>query len=140
MRQYIRHPVDIPIEYELKEGHEQKVSLQNLSVGGLCFRTKEAIRKRTAITIRILLTRLVEPIEGVVVWCGTQDGHFEVGVRFRDDRTAFQVRMIEQVCLIEQYRNNAFAQEGRVLSAEEAAQEWVERYAKDFPAHASISR
>ena len=140
MRQYIRHPVDIPIEYELKAGHEQKVSLQNLSVGGLCFRTKEAIRKRTAITIRILLTRLADPIEGVVVWCRKQDGHFEVGVRFGDDRTAFQVRMVEQVCRIEQYRKNALEHEGWVLSAEEAAQEWVERYAKDFPVHVSISR
>ncbi len=140
MRQYIRHPVDIPIEYELGEGQEQKVSLQNLSVGGLCFRTKKAIRKHMAITIRILLTRLVEPIEGAVVWCRKQDGHFEVGVRFRDDRTAFRVRMVEQVCRIEQYRKNALEQEARVLAAEEAAQEWVERYAKDFPAHASISR
>ncbi len=81
-----------------------------------------------------------DPIEGVVVWCRKQDGHFEVGMRFGDDRTAFRVRMVEQVCRIEQYRKNALEQEGRVLSAEEAAHEWVARYAKDFPVHASISR
>ncbi len=41
--------------------------------------------------------------------------------------------MIEQVCYIEQYRKEVLKKEGRKLSGEEAAMEWVEKYAKDSP-------
>jgi hypothetical protein len=42
--------------------------------------------------------------------------------------------MIEQICHIEHYRKEVKLAEGRELSSEEAADEWIKRYAGDFPA------
>jgi hypothetical protein len=41
--------------------------------------------------------------------------------------------MVEQVCSIERYRREVEAGEGRVLTAPEAAAEWIARYAGRFP-------
>ena len=42
--------------------------------------------------------------------------------------------MIEQICHIEHYRKEVARVEGRELSTQEAASEWISRYASDFPA------
>jgi hypothetical protein len=41
--------------------------------------------------------------------------------------------MIEQICHIESYRRDVAQQEGRQLTTEEAAVEWISRYASSFP-------
>jgi len=49
-REYIRHPSDIPIEYELMDiVYDQKEYLNNISTGGLCFRSNRYIEKNTTI-------------------------------------------------------------------------------------------
>jgi hypothetical protein len=61
-------------------------------------------------------------------------------VTFLDAEVAFLARMVEQVCHIEDYRQSVSRIEGRQLSAEEAATEWIDRYARDFPAIAAGQR
>ncbi|MBA1333327.1 pilus assembly protein PilZ, partial [Candidatus Endoriftia persephone str. Guaymas] len=39
----------------------------------------------------------------------------------------------EQVCQIEQYKQQILEQDGRKLSGEEAAMEWIENFADRFP-------
>jgi hypothetical protein len=71
--------------------------------------------------------------DGHIVWCdSTRDG-YEIGVQFDDAKAAFGVRMIEQVCHIEQYRREMLETEGRKLSSEEAASEWINGHAPGFP-------
>ena len=72
-------------------------------------------------------------ITGVVVWCTQIDENYEIGVRFCDTRNAFRIRILEQLCHIENYRQERQKSEGRNLSREEAAQEWISRYAYNFP-------
>jgi hypothetical protein len=43
------------------------------------------------------------------------------------------VRMVEQVCHIEECRQQVLVRERRVLIAEQAAHEWVHPFAADFP-------
>lgn len=45
---------------------------------------------------------------------------------------AFQERMKAQCEAIEQYQLQVIQEEGRQLSLEEAAREWIDRYADDF--------
>ena len=45
---------------------------------------------------------------------------------------AFTARMLEQIWQIMNYQSK-LEQEGRVLSIEEAALEWIDRYAAHFP-------
>ena len=70
--------------------------------------------------------------DSVVVWCQKNDSHFNVGVQFNDKETEFRVRMVEQICHIEEYRNNILETGTRTLSLEEATFEWIDKYAKDF--------
>ncbi|GAB4348462.1 MAG: hypothetical protein Kow006_09180 [Gammaproteobacteria bacterium] len=83
-----------------------------------------------------LTIELQEPpfeADGVVAWCRAVHGHYEVGVQFRDAGTDFAVRMVEQACQIELYKERVLREEGRLLSGEEAAREWIGRYAERFP-------
>ena len=72
-------------------------------------------------------------VRGQVVWCRSESGVFEIGVAFLDPSDLFQVRMVEQICHIEQYKADVLASEGRRLNGEQAAQEWIEKFAGDFP-------
>lgn len=69
---------------------------------------------------------------GEVVWCESRGGLFEVGLKFTDSEEAFKSRMIQQICQIEHYKKAVFEHEGRVLDGNQAAREWIEKYASTF--------
>lgn len=135
MRHFIRHPTDIPIEYNMLDGSAVfgTDNLKDIGQGGLCFQAEHSLDPRLTIRIKIPITKPVFEVEAVVVWCHSVDGHYDVGIRFRDPETHFNVRMIEQICYIEQYKKQILKKESRRLSNEEAAKEWIEKYARDFP-------
>ena len=134
MRQYIRHPSDIPIEYELGDIVAQKEEyLNDIGEGGISFRAKKNIEAGSIIIIRIPLREPIFEEKGIVVWCQKNNNLYDVGVMFKDASSEFRLRMIEQVCHIEHYKSEILEKEGRKLSGKEAAVEWISKYAKDFP-------
>lgn len=139
-REYIRHPVDVPIHIDAKCSQGAVgVRLNNVSVGGLSFRTPRYIAQ--GVTIRITID-IVEPrfeVDAIVLWCHCIDEEFEIGVEFADAEDAFRMRMVEQVCHIEHYRQQVWREEKRLLNGETAAAEWIERYAHEFPSIGSPS-
>jgi hypothetical protein len=48
------------------------------------------------------------------------------------DQDAFRLRMLDQVRQIGKYRQAVLKETGRLLTPEEAALEWIERYAATF--------
>ncbi len=134
MREFIRHPTDIPIEYEIIGGSapEHGVTV-NVGQGGLCFPTRECVEPGTRIRLQIPLLDPVFATFGTVVWSHETETSPQVGVEFDDPQSAFNVRMIEQICHIEQYRRDVLATEGRAMTSERAAREWIALYAEDFP-------
>lgn len=134
MRHYIRHPSDVPIEYRLVEDEPpRREPLKDIGHGGLCFRAGNAIPPGSHLRITIPVLSRVVAAEGTVVWSRHRQDHYEVGVRFSDEQTEFAVRMAEQVCHIERFRQEVREREGRALSGEEAAREWIKRHAHRFP-------
>lgn len=133
MRRFIRHPVDIPISYYLLDKPLGKEELKNVSRGGLCFKTHEALPVGTAIRVEIPACLPKFESEGTVVWCSRADGSYDIGVQFDDSASEFNLRMVEQVCYIEHYKNYVWEKEGRRLTGEEAASEWIQKYAAVFP-------
>ena len=134
MRQYIRHPSDIPIKYSIAQiGNGRKNYLRDIGQGGLCFRADAAIERGCLIRIVIPVREPEFEVTGTIVWCRKTNSHFDVGVRFADANTEFAVRMVEQICHINHYRKEVLEREGRQLSGEEAAAEWVAKFARDFP-------
>lgn len=134
MRNYIRHPFEIPIKYKIDDnGRIHKDELKNISEGGLRFQSEYPVEKGTEITINIAVNKPPFEATGVVVWCKKERDHYEVGVQFDSPTVEFSMRMVEQVCYIEQYKKDVLQYENRELTSEEAAREWVEKYGAKFP-------
>lgn len=134
-RQYIRHPSDVPMLYELV-GHDPapyKQMLHNISEGGVCFQSNRELVPGQALRIQIDLVRPTFNANAVVVWCRPNADQFMVGVQFLDASAGLRARIVEQICHIEQYKRDVLNTEGRTLSGEEAAREWIEHFAEDFP-------
>ena len=131
MRRYIRHPANIPIEINVEKQPVITSTTSNVAVGGLCFESCNNIDLGCRIQLNI---NIHEPFEahGVVVWCKPNNDHFEIGVQFDDEYTKYAVRMVEQVCWIEDYRRKVLENEGRKLTTDEAAAEWISQYASRF--------
>jgi len=133
MRRFIRHPTDIPIDFQLAGmdvgTHE---TLKDYGKGGLCFIADSWVEPDSEINLAISILQPAFHATATVVWCKSIDRGFEVGVRFRDAETEYAMRMTEQICYIEDYK---LMQEkrGRYLTGKEAAMEWIERFAGQFP-------
>ncbi len=133
-RKFIRHPSEIPIKFTLSEVAADKTEyLRDISLGGLSFRSKVDIPLNSHIAINIPIANPKLKIPGIVVWSKKHKNHFDVGVEFNCLANKFQVRMLEQICYMEEYKQEILEKEGRVLTSEEAAIEWIAKYAADFP-------
>ncbi|MGY8870380.1 MAG: hypothetical protein ACKVJE_08075 [Pseudomonadales bacterium] len=132
---YIRHPNDIPAQISLCS---QNILSSNTASHsgriGVSLSTEKFYAIGTALEIEITIKEPDFKASGHVAWCiPERDGSFRTGLVFDDPATAYAVRMIEQICHIEQYRQEIKHDEGRTLSSEDAAHEWIIRFAKDFP-------
>ena len=134
MREYIRHPSDIPIQFQIDElAINDTEYLNNVSFGGLSFRSKVRVKAGTVIAIKIPFVQPSFEAHARVKWCRKRGEHFNVGAVFIDSEEAFQARMVEQICHIEHYKREVELKEGRHLTGEQAALEWINRYADKFP-------
>jgi len=135
MRSFIRHPSNIPIEYQMDmEGSGAgRECLSDIGHGGLSFSSARELTVGGLITIRITQLQPVFEVEGRVAWCRPEGDGFAIGVSFLQADDCFRVRMVEQVCHIEHYKSEILATEGRVISGEQAAREWISRFAGSFP-------
>lgn len=133
-RRFIRHTADVPIEVRAVAGSEAILQQgKNVSEGGLAFISDTCPEVDDVIELRI--PEVDPPFEAHarVVWCRPEEGRFLVGAQFLDASDAFRARMVEQVATIEKYRKDVLEREGRELSAQDAAAEWIGKYAGKFP-------
>ena len=129
MRRYIRHSTDLPVDVRMSRvvarGREY---LRNISRGGLCFRSTTPLTPGLTIEVEIPVAQPVFRTGGVVAWCRpAEDGTsgYEVGVSFSDISPVIGKRLVDQVCHIEHYKREIWLREGRWLTGEEAALEWL---------------
>ena len=140
-REYIRHPSDIPLQYALIDEPSCNAKMtNNISLGGLSFAVNEDIKVNSWLTITIPINEDKFEAIGQVRWCKLNEDlsantFFDVGVQFSDSLDAFSVRMVEQICHIEHYKMEVLKKEKRKLSNDEAASEWIEKFAPKFPQH-----
>jgi hypothetical protein len=135
MQGYIRHPHDIPAQISLCS--HTRISSNTASHSGeigISVSTDNFYAIGTALNIEICVKDTGFKATGHATWCiPEKNGRFRTGLVFDDPDTAYAVRMIEQICYIEQYRKEVERIEGRVLTPEDAADEWINLFAKDFP-------
>lgn len=133
-RQFIRHTVDVPLQVKLlPDALPEANQGVNVSHGGLAFTLNECLPLDQIIELRIPTVDPPFEAHARVAWCKPEGNHYLVGVQFLDSTDAFQSRMVQQVCAIEQYRKEVAASEGRTLNSQQAAAEWIKKYAGRFP-------
>jgi hypothetical protein len=133
-RSFIRHTAGVPLEVRCLPGSPAS-TLQsvNVSTGGLSFVSDEHHEMGAIIQIRIPTVNPPFEARAKVVWTRPEGDGWCVGVQFLEENDAFRARMVEQVCAIEQFRAEVRENEGRELTTQEAAAEWIARYAGRFP-------
>lgn len=72
-------------------------------------------------------------IHGKVAYCTKSPrGLYRTGVVFKDKSDAFRAKLAEEMLKIKDYQKKRSQQLGREVSEEEAALEWIKKYAKSF--------
>lgn len=137
MRTFRRYSTDIPVTILGKDtALESNRRLFNVSYGGLACHSKVAFKPGDLVSVSISHIDPPFKANGIVVWCdAAADNEYELGVQFNEGREAFAARMVAQVCRIEQYKKQVFEKEGRELSSDEAALEWIEKNAHNQEVH-----
>jgi PilZ domain-containing protein len=133
-REYIRHPAAIPIGVtsEMMSADKQH-QVVDVSEGGLCFACANDFNAGDKIHITISVCRPEFNADGIVCWCKQNDNDYLIGVVFMESDVTYALRMVEQICHIENYRQESFEQTGVKMSSEKAAMEWIQKYAAEFP-------
>lgn len=133
MRVYRRHPSEFPVELRAPDEATPRLErLHDLSVGGLCCRSSSSLSPGDRVRIRIRIGLPGFEADGRVAWCRPHEDGYRVGVEFVSEEEALRARLVEQVLHMERYHRQLLA-EGRKVSREEAALEWVAKYAAQFP-------
>lgn len=135
-----RYNPDVPVEIELDLGGNflvSKEALNNISADGMSFKFGFYIESGKRLKLNIPLGRAVFAIKAEVMWCHGVTDDFSIGVRFIEPSDIFKARIFNQICMIERYKVEVFLNEGRDLTFNEAAREWIERFAGNYPAEPS---
>jgi len=134
MRRFTRYTVDMPIKCGTEEAPiEGDSRMQNVSKTGLSFLSKTRIPPGSNIRLQIPFGSQPIELTGNIMWCHDMDRFNEMGVKFNGEKTAHSMLMIEQLCLIEQYRQQVRETEGRELNSKEACKEWTSKFDPDSP-------
>jgi len=129
-RRFARHKAEIAIEVRLGTlVPSSKEYLNNISLGGLSFKSKIALLKDTVIQVRLPLTHPIYETKAKVVWCRPNGTIFDIGVEFQNQN--LKENIVEQICDIAEYKKQVLEKDGRKLTSEEAALEWLAKIAKE---------
>ncbi len=134
MRKHDRYDTGIPVKFYQSDISQQfTLPLVNISHGGLSCCFPRPVTIGSEITINVDLVTPPAELLGKITWCRKFSEHYEVGLQFLDENDPFLMRMVKQVCHIENYKEDQNSNRGREISSEEAAREWIEKFAVDFP-------
>ncbi len=135
MRSYVRYPSGMPVSVSLEEVvASETLYLNNISRGGLSFNSMVALKVGTVIRLRIPPNRPFFEVLGKVIWCKKMSLQYVIGVEFINADDKARTQIIEMVFRIDEYRRKLLEQEGRGLTHQQAALEWIEKCWTDFVA------
>ena len=135
-RKYLRHPFGLPIRLAVpKDGEDSITASQDISQGGLCFLWKAPLSRGRAIHITIPVKEKRFELDARVTWShrdSKMPGFYRTGVQFTDPSSAFKAKLAEETLEILAYQKRVSRDLGHEVSVEEAAQEWIGKYAAGF--------
>ncbi|TPE50870.1 PilZ domain-containing protein [Maribrevibacterium harenarium] len=135
--EFVAHPKDLPLELTLieKQVFPTPQAPREGFVGITCLAAEAYL---PGDCVRVALAE-IDPnfcVTGRIVWCDKEQEEYRIAIEFPIQDECYCVRMIEQLSQIEHYRRQAKHQ-GRRLNYNEAAAEWIQKFAASFPAFMS---
>jgi hypothetical protein len=132
---YIRHPDEIPVSVQVSQNPPNSCAqVLDSDFLGISFLSDQDYAKETLLDLMIPVNGSFFETTGIVAWSQpTQTKAYRIGLYFDNAEIAYAVRMIEQICHIEAYRQRVEAEQGRPISQESAAAEWIQTFAHNFP-------
>jgi len=135
MRKHIRHNTGIPLTV-VHENNQYEFVLLNVSMGGIACKGGKQFAVHTEIQLHIPPLRPDYKAPGRIIWCKkvqdlSEHDCYELGIEHCGKKDKARLRMVEQISHIEHYRIDIKITEGRILTGEEAALEWVSKYSGD---------
>ncbi|MBJ7539221.1 PilZ domain-containing protein [Marinomonas transparens] len=132
--EFVAHPKDLPLEITLIEDQPfPQINRERSGFIGITYFTSRPFDNGRS--VRITLEE-IDPnfcVSGRVAWCNKEVDGYQIAIEFPTKEECYSVRMIEQLSQIEHYRRQAKS-EGRRLNYNEAAAEWIQKFAANFPA------
>jgi hypothetical protein len=133
---FIQHPKEIPVTLLSSTSAQAQPEDQEREgkTAGICFWTAEHPKVQDNVVLGIELENNRFIGKGRVVRVQAEQEGCWVCVKIsREDE--FAIRMAEQLCQIEHYRQDNKHYFDRNMTSDEAAQEWISKYAALFSAH-----
>jgi hypothetical protein len=132
-RQYVRHPIRVPLAVRPKDGSPELTSRSgDLSEGGLSFASPRAMALGSAVEVDLPVNARRFTLLGTVRSCIVADEGYRVGVAFEEPSAHFRMKLAEQVLRIAELQRELSEERGVEVSSREAAQAWVDQYAETF--------
>jgi hypothetical protein len=98
-RKYIRHPVEVPLDYKISgQAEELTDQVKDISFGGLRFHSRHPIEPGTMLILKFPSIHPDIELRARVVWCTEERDYEEIGVEFMDENEAYRARTIEELC------------------------------------------
>ena len=135
-RRFYRHPIGVPISLSAtKEKRGGRSKSLDVSLGGLSFLWPRKLPKGALVGVNIAVKDKLFEIPSTVAYTqeNRKSGKYRTGVCFTDYPSAFMARLAEEMLEILQYRKDLSQELGREIPEEEAASEWIKKYAAKFP-------
>jgi hypothetical protein len=137
IRRHVRHvtglPVDITLDYSSQTDEDTNDdTITNVSLGGMSFISDGPFDIDQRVRVRFPILNDKVTLNCRVIWCESTRRGYKIGIEFDKDDEVLRLRLIDQISEIEDYRQRKESIGGRPLSSEQAAREWVKRYAGDF--------
>lgn len=135
-RKYYRHPISAPIKLRATSNPDSiRAQTEEVSLGGLSFLSQNRLEKGSFVDLSIPVKDKLFEIKGRVTYCVEQSkgGRFRTGILFLDSPSAFRAKLAEEALEILRYRKDISRERGEEVSEEEAARQWIQRFAENFP-------
>jgi len=132
MRNFIRHPSEFPIELHAHAREAEQQRTRNVSEGGLCCDSRERLEAGSTVRVRIPLGDHAFEYDGTVAWCLPSERGYDLGIRFQPGAASRKLQLVELLLRIRRYQAQVLEMEGRRLSDEQAAREWLQRETVDL--------
>ncbi|ADZ89875.1 energy transducer TonB [Marinomonas mediterranea] len=132
--EFVAHPKDLPLDIAVIED-QAFPALTSERMGFVGITCLVADKYSQGCSVRVTLAD-IDPnfcVTGRIAWCDSEQGEYRIAIEFPVNDDCFCVRMVEQLSQIEHYRRQAKIQ-GRRLNYNEAAAEWIQKFAASFPA------